>query len=147
MTNKVRIGLMSGVVAAWLLLAGCQTGPSLVGRWQGQSVVAGGASGQMEVDFKADNTFTSSTTVAQGPISLKIDMTGSYAFKDNKLTLTPADATLKDANATFQNIFNSQKAQILQQAKMTDAPVKFSDNNTVVVTTPQGDTTFTRVTQ
>lgn len=147
MTNKVRVGLMSGVVAAWLLLAGCQTGPSLVGRWQGQSVIAGGASGQMEVDFKADNTFTSTTTVAQGPISLKIDMTGSYAFKDNKLTLTPADATLKDANATFQNIFNSQKTQILQQAKMTDAPVKFSDNNTVVVTTPQGDTTFTRVTQ
>ncbi len=41
----------------------------------------------MEVDFKADNTFTSTTTVVQGPISLKIDMTGNYTFKDNKLRL------------------------------------------------------------
>ncbi len=65
-----------------LLGAGCKKGPSLVGKWNAQE-----GAGNVDMEFKPDNTYTMATKAGQFGMTAK----GDYKLAEGKLSLTTKD--------------------------------------------------------
>lgn len=116
--SRQRFGLMFALVALLLTLAGCGGSP-IVGKWQGN--IQGM---NITQEYKTDKTYTAAVQTPMGSISLN----GTYTLEGEKLTETVSTVSAPG--------LPPQVPQAIKEAvqKNPSATVKFTDNDTMVMT-------------
>lgn len=138
--KRIAIGL--SVLVCGLALTACNSGPTMVGKWQG-SIPAQGQSIPATVEYKADKTFVAESS--QGGAGFRVS--GTYELKEDQMTTTITSATLLNVPQEMAPL----KAMAEQEMKKIEgqtetATIKFNGNDEMVSTGPNGQTvTFTRI--
>jgi hypothetical protein len=122
-----------GVAVLGLMIVGCNSKPSLVGKWKGE-ISAQGQSMPADIEFKPDGKMI---TVAQFQ-QMTITGTASYKVDGDKMTSTMDDIKISGLklNPTQQAMFDAQLAQ--EKGKSTTSTFVFKDADTVEVSDGSG---------
>jgi len=139
---KARLFLATTALMLGLCLTGCQAGPSLVGKWQGD-VDAQGQKVPATIELKSDKTSVMSMEV----VGLKMEVTGTYEIKEDKVTMTVANAQLKGdlppQAAAMKPMIEAELKKM--QGSSSTSTFKFEGNDSVTLTSDRGSMTWTRV--
>ena len=124
-----------------LVLAGCNTGPSIVGKWSGDFPFKG-TTAPANLDVRADKTYTMSMA-NQG---LTFSVTGTWDIKDKDWTTTVTDAKIEGdlppAAASLKPMIDQQLNGM--KGEKTTAKVEFPDAKTMKMTAGGTTATLTR---
>lgn len=126
-----------------LVLVGCSSGPSLVGKWQGD-LAANGQTIPATIEYKADNTWVANASVQ----SVGFQITGTYELKDGKLSQTTKETKLTGELPPQLAPMKAQMEAAMAQGngQTSTTEVKFVDADTVTTKTAAGqDVTLKRV--
>lgn len=140
---KGLFGFVSALVV-FSVLAGCQSGPAIVGKWNATGGVVQGQQGSGTLEFKGDKTYVMLIT-GQGTT---FRMDGTYTFEEKNLTLTVSEAKIEGdlppQAAAMKPMLDKMMADIKGQT--TKGTVEFKSNDEAVFTAEGGTpTTLTRV--
>ncbi len=140
---KGLIGLVAVVTLVGLV--GCQSGPTIVGKWTGTGGVVGASSGTGEFEFKGDKTFVMTST-GEGTT---FKMSGTYTTGEKgAFTMKVVDAGIEGELPPEAKAMKPVIDQMMEQVKgqETKGTVEFKSNDEATLTFEgQQPVTMTRV--
>lgn len=140
--QKRVVGL--GVLVA-VLMVGCAPSSPIVGKWNG-SVESNGQTMTTVIEYKADKSYDATMTIPGAEVPIK--MTGTYEFKDGKLTSTTKEMKLGGELPASLKPMQSMIEDSMKKAEGQKATVSVEFKDDTMTQTPeQGGRgmTFTKV--
>lgn len=123
--------IVGAAVLAWALV-GCQSGPSVVGKWNSN---IGGLAAQFE--FTSDGKMKQTANA----MNLEITASGTYVVQGETLKITVQDVTIPNAPKALMDMAKSQAKLGTEQS----GTIKFTDNDNFTLTVAGANQTFSRI--
>jgi hypothetical protein len=108
------LSLATIAMASLFILAGCNSGPSLVGKWD---VSGGQMPGKVVQEFKGDGTTTTSIEADAMGQKITMKLTGTYKLDKDQLTMTGTDYTVEGVPPA---VMQPMRAQLDKEFKKTE---------------------------
>jgi hypothetical protein len=140
------LGALALCTAA-LFVAGCSSGPSLVGKWNATGIKGIPAGSTVVMDFKAD-TVTTDATISQAGMTIKVKSEATYKIEGTKLSMTTTKSSVDEASlpAAIKPMLPMIKAEMEKQnGQVASGELKITGDTATIEDPKTGNITLTKV--